>query len=299
MNNRLLVRIFGPNSKFVQEPIAFGLSLFLVVIWSGWFVVSRWGVTNALTPADMILLRYVIGTICALPFFLLWKNEKIAWKPLLALVVSYGVPYLLLLFYGFKTTPVANAGILMYGTLPIINGFLAFVLLKGTISKHKWIAIILLAIANGCMFVSGISNASLNWGWGLIFLGAISIGIHMTVYRQHPISYHVLIPMMAICNFVLFLPLLFFLEINLFNAPMVEIVSQGFYQGVINQVLILYLIAYAVPRLGSVTTSVLYGFIPATTAIMGWIFLNEALVLLEMIGIFGCTLGIIMFGRSK
>ena len=299
MSRTILVRIFGEDSKFAQEPLAVAVSLFLVLVWAGWYVISRWGVTGNLTPADIMMLRYVVGVTVSLPFFLLWKNEKVPWKPLIVLVPAYGVVYLFSLFYGLKYTPVANAGVLINGTLPIINGLLALVLFKGTLSKTKWYAIILLGLANGCMFISGIEDASLNWGWGLILIAALSIGTYMTVFRQYPIPYRISVPLMAICNFALFLPIFPFLESNLLEAPMVEIISQGFFQGIVNQVLVVFLIAYAIPRLGSVTTSVIYGLIPATTAIMGWAFLDESVVFLEMIGIVGCTIGIVWFGRSK
>ena len=300
MTNRMLAQVFGSDSKFAKEPLAFAICVILVLIWSGWFVLSRWGVTGGtLSSFDITFLRFFIGAIFAIPFFWMWKNEKIAWRALLIMAPAYGVIYLFAFFHALKTTPVANAGILINGTLPIINGLLAFVLLKGTISKGKWIAIVLLAVANGCMFIAGAKDASLNWGWGFVLISAVSFGVYMTVYRQYPINYYVLIPLLPIINLVLLLPIYPFVQSNLLDAPVSEIMVQSFYQGVIVQVLGMYLLAYAIPRLGSVTSSVIFGFLPATTAIMGWIFLSEAVVWLEIIGIVGCTVGIIMFGRSK
>ena len=299
MNIDILARIFGSDSNYAKQPLAFVISLLLALNWATWYVVSRWGVTSTLTPGDIMLIRFVVGTVLGVPFFFMWKNEKVAWKSVCVMVPTYGVIYLSCLFYGFKTTPVANAGILINGTLPLINGLLAVLIFKGSISRIKWVAIFLLLLANACMFIAGINDASLTWGWALILLGAISIGTYMTVLRQSKTSYYVAIPLLSIFNLVLFLPVFPFLESNLAQASMVEIISQGIVQGVLNQVVILYLFAYTIQRLGSVSLSVVLGTVPALTAIMGWMFLSESVVLLEMIGIAGCTIGIVLFGRSK
>lgn len=291
--------VFGRDSKFSQEPLAVVTGLGLVIIWAGWYIVSRWGVQGTMTPADIALVRYVTAAAVTWPLFFFLKGRKMPWKPLCILVPTYGVAYIMPLYYGLQTTPVANAGVLFNGMLPILNGLLVWVMYKQGISRGKWLGIALLTLANACMFFSGLAAATLTWGWAMILFSTLMLSIYMTVYRQHPLDYQVLIPVMAWGNLLLFLPLFPLLESNLAAASLYEILLQGLFQGFLNQILVIGLIAFTVPRLGSVTTSVLYGFVPVLTAILGWLILMEELNWLEVIGIIGCTAGIVVYSRQR
>lgn len=296
----LLAIVFGSDSNFAKQPLAFAVALLGVLIWAGWYVMSRWGVSGNMTPADVALTRYATAAVCALPFLYLCRGRKIAWKVLAILIPTYGVLYTMPLFYGLQTTPVAKAGVLFNGMLPVFNAVLAVMVFKQGISKVKWLAIGIVFVANACMFyAAGLADVELALGWGLILFAVLMLAIYMSVLRQHPVEWQVAIPAVALGNFVLFIPLWFFLDSNLPAVPLPEIASQAFYQGFINQILVIGMYAYMVPRLGSVSTSIVFGFVPATTALMGWLFLGEGLVVLEVVGIIGCTIGILLFSRSR
>lgn len=292
--------LFGKDARVVQHPWALVGALTLLVLWSIWYVVTRLGVTGNLTPADITLLRYIVGVLITWPFFFFWKGRKIPWKALAIIVPTFGLFYVVPLFYGLQTSPVANAGVLVNGMLPVINGIMAWLLFREGLAKRKWVAIAILVVANACMFVAHeVANLELTIGWLLIFIGVVSMSIYMTVIRKHPIDHVVMLPMMSFGNLALFLPLFPFLESNFFGGTAFEYILQIVYQGIINQLIVIVLATYVITRLGSVTTSVLLGFVPALAAIFGVIFLDEHLVLLEIVGIVGCTVGIIMFARSR
>lgn len=272
----------------------------IVLVWSAWYVVSRWGVLGNMTPADITLVRYVTGAIVTLPFFLRWRGRTIPWKPLIVLVLTYGFPYAFTLYLGLAQTPAANAGVLLNGLLPIVNASLAWVAYRQGVSRGKWVAIGILAAANACMLVAGSMDASLTFGWLWIIVATLLLSVYLTVYRQHPVDIWILLPAMSMGNLLLFLPLWPFLPSTMMSAAEpYEILVQVFFQGIINQVLIVWLISITLLRLGSVTTSVLYGFVPVVTALFGWLFLGEFLVPLELLGIAGCVFGIIVFSRAK
>ena len=63
-----------------QDNIVLGsaAAVFVVLLWSGWIVVSRSGVTRHLTVYDLAGLRFGIGASVALPY-IVWRR---AWRGL-------------------------------------------------------------------------------------------------------------------------------------------------------------------------------------------------------------------------
>lgn len=291
--------VFGRDSKFSQAPLALVVGLVMIFIWAAWFTASRWGVQGVLTPADLALLRYGTAAAVTWPLFFFLKGRKLPWQPLCIMVPTYGVGYIIPMFYGLQSTPVANAGVLVNGVLPILNGVLVWLMYKQGISRGKWVGIAVLTLANGCMFAAGLTDATLTWGWAMILFATLMMSIYLTVYRQYPLDYKVMVPVLAWGNLLLFLPFFPLLESNFAAASTNEILFHGMFQGIVNQILVVVLLAYTVPKLGAVTMAVLFGFVPAVTAIMGWVVLAEELVWLEIIGIVGCTAGIVMYSRLR
>ncbi|MCL2459371.1 MAG: hypothetical protein FWF31_11140 [Desulfobulbus sp.] len=90
-------------------------------IWSGWIIISRYGVHTDLQPADITLLRYWTALLTAATFaarchwrlFRLWQY----------LVVGLGVgfPYTMLSCYGLTIVRAAHAGVVVNGLLPILG----------------------------------------------------------------------------------------------------------------------------------------------------------------------------------
>ena len=297
----MLARIFGHDSPIAKSPLAFASGLTLVLIWAGWFTVSRYGLLGNLTSADIALLRYGFGAFLSLPFLWWCRGKKIPWKVLPVLTLSYGVPYLLFLFQGLEHVPLAKVGVLLNGTLPILNAMMAWLFFKRMVSRVKWLAIALLFGANYMIIEAGASSSIFELGWNpvWIFLGTLSLSIYMTCVRKWPVDLMILVPAMSIGNFIVMLPLWYVMPSNLANATYSEIILQMIFQGAINQIMVIWLIGYTISRIGSVTTSVIYGLVPSVTALAGLIFLNEAIGIIDVAAIALCTTGMIVYSRSK
>lgn len=111
----------------------------VVLIWSGWITLSRYGMMTALSPGDLTMLRYATALIFVVPvmFFLNWRRHRtLTW-----LVVGLGVgfPYTLLSFYGLKTTGAAHAGVLVNGMLPVFGAIAAYFVFGQRISNVRYI----------------------------------------------------------------------------------------------------------------------------------------------------------------
>jgi drug/metabolite transporter (DMT)-like permease len=100
----------------------------VVIFWSSWIVISRFGVTRHLTVYDITGLRYGVGAPVALPYII----RRRGWRGLtplrtLILTLTAGVPYALLSYSGFIYAPAAHGGVFLNGCLPIFTTFFTWI----------------------------------------------------------------------------------------------------------------------------------------------------------------------------
>ena len=109
-----------PVRPLIGWLAAFGV----VVIWSGWVVVSRLGVVQTLTIYDMTALRFLVAAVAVAPF--LWRHwpRHLRWWQLALISCGQGAPNLMFAFGGLQFAPASHAGIMMNGTLPVFAAIL-------------------------------------------------------------------------------------------------------------------------------------------------------------------------------
>jgi drug/metabolite transporter (DMT)-like permease len=179
--------------------------------------------------------------------------------------------------------------------LPVLGAVVAWLLFKQRLALHRYGAIALIFLSNGIM--SGGSVFSLGQYGGIVLLltAAACYTLHMTGIRLWRMSWRDVVVIVPVTNIVLFTPLWYFLPSNLAGAPLKDIVVQAIYQGFIVNVLALMCVAYAIRHLGTITVALFMSFVPVTTAILAWGVLGEVLGIWEMVGIVGCSVGLLWY----
>jgi len=84
-------------------------ALAVVVFWSGFNIVSRFGATATFTPFDIAALRYGVSGAIALPLFLRFVPRQ-DWPRHMVLAAVGGLGYGILVYSGFAFAPSAHAG---------------------------------------------------------------------------------------------------------------------------------------------------------------------------------------------
>lgn len=274
--------------------------LAVVAIWSGWLVLSRLGVQTVLTPADITLLRYVTAALCTLPWALTYPWRTVRWGRALVVALGCGFPYTLLSFYGLKLSPAAQAGVLVNGSLPVISGLLAIVLLKQRFRAGAWLGVALVVIANGLMVGPTLMNHSVPVaGLLLLFAAAWVMSIYMTAVKAWQVSTRDILVWVPWINGLMFIPIWWLMPHVLPQAPMNDVLLQVVYQGIIVSVLALFLLGFVIRELGSMTSSLCMAFVPASAALLAIPVLNEWPGSLQWAAIALCTLGLMVYGRSQ
>jgi drug/metabolite transporter (DMT)-like permease len=276
----------------------FGVASILAVvfIWSGWIIVSSWGLHQTLTAWDITFLRFTSAAVVTLPLLLRKRHdlrEIFNWRTLVC-GLGCGFPYTMLSFIGLEHSPASNAGVVVNGLMPILVAGLSFVLLKQRVARAKLLGIALIAIANSLILVDG----GLHHFYGMLYFlfASLCLASYAVFMRRWNIQTDVMIVSVPWTNAIVFFPIwLFFGPSALHDAGASEILLQVLYQGVLVSVIALYLMTHAIHALGSVTASTFMGLVPVVAAGLALVILHEPISALTAIAVITCSVGIVFY----
>lgn len=267
----------------------------VVVIWSGWITISRYGVHTLLTPADITLIRYGTALLVVSPFVLNYSWKKFSLFQYLVVGLGVGFPYTLFSFYGLMEIKAAHAGVLVNGMLPVFGTMAAWFYFRQRISAGRYGAIFIIFLANLIMTGGGFFSSEHLLGIFLLLSAAVVYTFHMLAIRLWRFSWKDVLMVVPTVNCLLFLPIWFFFPSTRFKVPLSDILLQAIYQGIVVNILALACVAYAIRHLGTITVSLFMSFVPILTALIAWQLLGENLNAREISAILGCTVGLIIY----
>lgn len=157
------------------------------------------------------------------------------------------------------------------------------------------LAIVLLFVANLAMAGGNTWSIDQVGGIGLLLLAACVYTMHMTSIRLWSVSWQEVIVVVPTVNVLLFTPLWPFLPSTLTKSIWQDIVVQALYQGFIVNVVALICATFAIRHLGMITVSLFMAMVPVSTAILAWLVLHETLNAWELLGIAGCSAGLLLY----
>jgi drug/metabolite transporter (DMT)-like permease len=298
------------------RPLAAGA--LVVIIWSGWITISRYGVNTRLTPADITLLRYATTLLLVTPLIVRYPWKKFPVYQYLVVGLGVGFPYTMFSFYGLMEIRAAHAGVIVNGMLPVFGAAAAWIFFKQRISGVRYGVIGIIFMANIVMTGGNSIGGGLTGGSGIggnmieeiifssdhilgIFLllsAALMYTFHMVGVRLWGFTWKDVIVVIPVVNGLLFFPMWFFFPSTNFDVPMGEILLQAAYQGIIVNIVALSCVAFAIKHLGTITVSLFMSFVPVTTAILASLLLAESLSGWEIAGITGCTGGLFLWNLT-
>lgn len=274
--------------------------LVVVLIWSGWIVLSRWGVQTQLTPVDITLLRFGTAALCTLPWSLRYPWRRLPLGRALIVALGCGFPYTLFSFYGMELSPAANVGVLVNGTLPIISGLLAVWLLRQRLRWWAWIAVAMIVAANALMVVPMLVRQDIPWTAIVLLFGAAWVmSVYMTAVKYWRVTLLEILAWVPLINALFCLPLWWWLPHNLAQAEWTDIGVQMAYQGVVVSVIALFLLGFTIRELGSMSSALFMAFVPTVTALLAIPLLGELPTRMQWGAIVSCSLGLLLYGYSQ
>lgn len=272
-------------------------ALLVVVFWSGFNIVSRFGATASFTPFDIAALRFGVSGAIALPFFLRYVPMR-DWPRHAVLACVGGLAYALCVYWGFAFAPSAHAGVFVNGGIPFWTIVIMAVTSGFRIARPTVVAL-LLSTAGLLLigFESLLAPAQgSEWIGDLLFLAAaLAWAIFGLLMRRWQVKPQFGILGIASFSALVFMPIyLLWLPSGIAAASWGEIALQCVYQGVIASMLAAGFYSYAVQKVGAGEASMMLALVPAFTAIGAYLILDEALGLTTIVGIVVVSIGALL-----
>ena len=276
--------------------------LFFILLWSSAFISGKVIVEDA-SPFAALSFRFALVTI---GFFLysFFKKEKIIapfkylFESFSTGVLFHGI-YLGGCWYAFSIGMPAAIVALIVTLQPILTNILSGPLFNEKITWKQWLGISLGFL--GSLLVLGIDFENELPLEGILIsivaLAAITIGTLWQKKLGGKLSLSVSNGYQAFGGCVFNLILIYFFEDPFINF------TTSFVLGMTHQILLVSFGAFTILmfliKAGSVSkTTTLFFLVPPTSAIMAYIFINESLTTIDLIGLFIATLGVYIATRK-
>ena len=271
----------------------------VIVIWSGFNIMSRLGGRSPLTPYDMAAIRFVFSGLVCLPFVLMrWR--RLDWPRLAVLAVLGGMGYALLVYSGFALAPTAHAGILVNGGIPFASALLAWLVLGHRPGLRSELALL---VAGAGIVLIGVHSLGQfagapadQWQGDVYFLLAAlcyaGFGLLLKQWQISPVDATIGI---AVISLLCYLPVyLLFLPKALHSVSLPFILGQGVYQGILAATFASLLFAYAIHNIGPQRATLMLAMVPGLSALAAVPLLGEPLHAFTLAGVLLVTVGAVL-----
>lgn len=279
---------------FISQNTLSGLSWAVVAItvWSGSLVMLRLGMTTSLNAYDLTALRFGVAAVILAPVALRWGigTDRLGWIGLVAIVIAFGAPYVLLISFAMKTAPAAAAGALNPGVMAVASVLLGWLIFGDRIRVVRLTGL-LLTISGAVLFTR--AGGAITTGH-LILIGTGCMWASYTLIVRHAaIPSLNATAIVAVGSAIFYLPVYFLaLPKQVVAAPLTDVLLQAGFQGVLVSVVAIYAFNRSAELLGSVAGATLPALIPVVTLGLGALFLGETVGLGEIASAILIALGL-------
>jgi drug/metabolite transporter (DMT)-like permease len=277
-------------------------ALATVAIAVGWQLATRSGVTTALAPIDLAVIRYGVPALLLSPIWLrhgVFPRHVPGWV-IAAMILGGGWPFGLIAMSGAQFAPVAHMGAMLPGTMPLMVALLSALILKERFTLRRMLGFVpivagVLAIS-APVFAQPMPGA---WIGDLLFLAASALWAFYTIaFRKSGLSAWHAAALIAFWSAVLALPAWALSGTGrLLAAPAADLAFQDFWQGFLAGVVAIVAFGVAVRRLGPSKAALSGALVPACAAIAGYLALGERIDDQAIVGVVLVTVGVALASR--
>ena len=280
--------------------LGLGWAAVAITIWSGSLVMLRLGVTTSLNAYDLTALRFGVAALILTPVVLRrgTGTDRLTPTGLVAMVITFGALYVLLISLALKTAPASVAGALNPGAMAIVSVLLGWMVFSDRISVTRFVGLVVTAIGIAMFARTGEAFTS---GY-LILMGTGSMwAVYALIVRYAAVPALNATAIVAVGSAVFYLPVyLVALPKQMLSAPLVDMLMQAGFQGVLVSIVAIFAFNRSAELLGSIAGATLPALIPVVTLCLGVLFLSETAGSGEITSAILVTIGLalILVGKS-
>lgn len=264
-----------------------------VLLFSGFTLTSRAGLTTSLRPPDVAALRFGIGGLLLAPVLIRNGMRGVRGRDALTLAFLGGLGFAFFAYTGFWLAPAAHGSVLLHGTIPIFTALLA-----GTTSenrrRHRLVGTALIAIGVATMAYDSLVTAH---GRQLIGDGSLLLASLLWAAYGIRVGNSMLTPahaasIVAVLSMSCFLPIYAFLPHGAWDGiGLGQLLVQVAVQGVLVGTISILVYTRAVSLLGPAVSSLFTAAVPCLTTVAAVPLLAETPSKLALAGVATVSLG--------
>ncbi len=238
------VEIPSPEAALPQRRwLGFALAFAALIIWSGWFAVTRLSLTRELGAYDIAALRLGVGALVLLPAFLRSARgiPRAAWREGVVLSACWGAPFVLLLSWGIQLSSAAYAAAITPSMMPVFAGVIGWAVLRDRPGRLRWTGFAM--ISAGVAALSSTLHTSGHtpgrpldaWTANAALLGAAGLwAVYTLRVRRAGLTPLQAAALVCLYSSAVYLPIYVLSGLSrLGRAPWPEVALQALYQGVL------------------------------------------------------------------
>lgn len=278
------------NNKANQQWWVYTLPVFAVLIWSLNITVSRY-VAEFISPISISFYRWLIAFVLMTPFVILnvwkWRAEIRTHTIQLAVLGACGmVFYQGLAYSAAHYTTATNMGIINAFT-PVFTIFISMLILKEVPTPYAVIGSVLSFL--GLLYVmsqgrlESLMTLAGHWGDILMMVAVFLYAFYGVFLKKWQLKIPLLTSLYVQIGFALIfhLPFVFVLGLDSINAENIASVA---YAGIFPSIVAPLVWMMAVQYIGPNRTSIFMNIMPIATALIAYLWLNEAWTIYHTIG---------------
>lgn len=278
------------NAKMQQPWWALGLPLITVLIWSLNIAITRY-VADYISPISISFYRWLLAFIILTPFLIkpVWQQRLLIKKHIFHLAVlgaSGMFLYQGLAYSAAHYTTATNMGIIN-AFIPVFTIFVSIAILKEIPNRYAVIGSIL--SFSGLLYVIGqgsfqsLLNLGGHWGDFLMVMAVFFYAFYGVFFKKWQIKIPLMVSLYIQIAFALLyhLPFVMWLGLDSLNSANIGSVI---YAGILPSIVAPLIWMMAVQYLGPNRTTIFMNLMPIVTAIIAYIWLNEAWTIYHTIG---------------
>ena len=285
------------------------LLILATLLWGGNFVIGR-AVTGDIPPITLAFLRWCVAFIVFLPIAYSrvkreWHMIKANWPAVIVMAITGVACFNTLVYIGVYYTTSINAS-LMNSSTPIIIYILSFIFLKERLSKFQLIGTAL-SLA-GVVFILSkgsletLLSFSFNKGDLIVLIAVFCCGVYSLLVKQYAgrlPGYSTFLVTIAL-GVMMLLPFTIYelmtTSVEIIWSP--STIGAILYVGIIASIVAFLSWNNGVVALGANKASIYLNFIPLFATIFAVLFLDEDLLLAQLIGGLAVICGVLLANKK-
>ncbi|QTD92813.1 DMT family transporter [Burkholderia anthina] len=271
-----------------------GYGLLAALIWGGFPVVTRLGVTHAALDAfDIAFIRFAVSGTLLLPVVLRRGVRSLRPAAIVLMVTGAGAPYILTVAAALSRAPVGYFS-LTPGSMIAFTAVLGRWIARETLPAARIAGIVAILAGMALATSDALSGAIGPLALALFVLGGLLWAVYNVTTKHAAAGALHATAIVSVGSALLYCPL--YLAVRggaVLHAPVAAIATQAIYQGVLMSVLALYCFSRAVVALGPAIGATFAALMPLLATLEAALLLGERPHAAALAGIAVVTAGMI------